>query len=124
MLGPEYSLAMNSLDTELKIFLSRDIGGGKGEDLVEKQNAETGLMPIVSHEASAYGYEFENRHMVERFLDGKRPDETFEDGVHVMELLMAAYMSAEQEKTIEYPPPGLDEFIPLVAQGKWNPRKQ
>jgi hypothetical protein len=32
-------------------------------------------------------------------------------------------MSAEQEKTIPFPPPDLDSFIPAVARGKWNPRK-
>ena len=32
-----------------------------GEDLLEKQNAEQGLMPIVGNEAGEYGYENENR---------------------------------------------------------------
>jgi len=64
LLGPEYSLSINSLDTDLKVFFSRNVTGREGEDLVEKQNAEVGLMPVVSHEASAYGYEDENRHMV------------------------------------------------------------
>jgi hypothetical protein len=36
---------------------------------------------------------------------------------------MAAYMSAEQEKTILFPPPDLDMYIPAVARGEWNPRK-
>jgi len=36
---------------------------------------------------------------------------------------MAAYMSAEQERTIEFPPPGLLEFVPAVARGTWNPRR-
>ena len=30
---------LNTLDTDLKIFLSRDVQGDVGEDLIEKQNA-------------------------------------------------------------------------------------
>lgn len=123
LLGPEYSMAINSLDTGLKVFFSRNVKGSEGEDLVEKQNAETGLMPVVSNEESEYGYENENRHMVQSFLAGKRPQETFADGVNVTELLMTAYMSAEQEKTIPFPAPGLEDFIPAVARGTWNPNK-
>ncbi len=122
LLGPEYSLAINSLDTGLKVFFSRNVTGGEGEDLVEKQNAEMGLMPVVSNEESEYGYENENRHMVQSFLAGKRPLENFSDGVNVTELLMAAYMSAEQERTIPFPAPGLEDFMPAVARSCWNPR--
>ena len=38
--------------------------GKAGEDLVEKQNAEMGLMPVVANEPMAYGYEAEDRHFV------------------------------------------------------------
>jgi len=122
LLGPEYSLLINTLDSGLKVFFSRKVQGKSGEDMVEKQNAETGLMPVVSNEESKYGYVEENRHMVQSFLEGRRPKENFSDGVNVTELLMTAYMSAEQEKTILFPPPGLDSFIPAVARGAWNPR--
>ncbi len=123
LLGPEYSLQINTLDAGLKVFFSRQVKGREGEDLVEKQNAEMGLMPVVSSEEGEYGYEAENRHMVQSFLTGKRPAENFDDGVNVTELLMTAYMSAEQEKTIPFPPPGLESFIPAVARGAWNPKK-
>ncbi len=122
VLGPEYSLSVNSLDAGPKVFFSRKVTGEAGEDIVEKQNAEMGLMPIVSDEESEYGYVGENRHMVQAFLAGRRPAETFADGVNVTELLMAAYMSAEQGKTVPFPPPGLEAFVPAVARGAWNPR--
>jgi predicted dehydrogenase len=124
LLGPEYSMAVNTLDSGLKVFFSRKVQGRAGEDLVEKQNAETGLMPVVSNESDEYGYDGENRHMVQSFLAGKRPEENFSDGVNVTELLMTAYMSAEKEKTIAFPPKNLDDFIPAVARGKWNPGKK
>jgi len=123
LLGPEYSLSINTLDSGLKVFFSRNVKGTVGEDLVEKQNAEVGLMPVVTNEESEYGYEVENRHMVRSFLDGKRPMENFNDGVNVTELLMTAYMSAENEKTVEFPPPDLESYIPLVAKGEWNPSR-
>ncbi len=122
VLGPEYSLAMNSLDSGLKLFLSREVKGEAGEDLVEKQNAEQGLMPVLGNEAAEYGYESQNRYMVQCFLDGRQPEENFHDGLEVTELLMTAYMSAEQERTIEFRPEGLDTYTPLVAQGLWKGR--
>ena len=123
LFGPEYSMFVNTLDSDLKVFFSRKVAGAEGEDLVEKQNAESGEMPVVSSEADTYGYTAENRHMVESFLAGRRPEENFSDGLAVTELLMAAYMSAEQDKTIQFPPEGLEDFVPAVAKGEWNPNK-
>lgn len=122
LFGPEYSMFVNTLDSDLKIFFSRNVNGSEGEDLVEKQNAESGEMPVVSSETDTYGYTEENRHMVQSFLARIRPKENFSDGVNVTELLMTAYMSAENNRTIIFPPPGLDEFIPAVAKGEWNPK--
>src|SRR5262245_42325001 len=56
LLGPEYSLEVSTLTTPLKVFLSRNVQGSEGEDLLEKQNSEQGLMPVVDDEAAAYGY--------------------------------------------------------------------
>ena len=123
VLGPEYSLAMNSLDSGLKLFLSREVKGDVGEDLVEKQNAEQGLMPVLGNEAAEYGYESQNRYMVQCFLDGKQPEESFYDGLEITELLMTSYMSAEQERTIQFKPDGLESYVPLVAQGLWKGRQ-
>ena len=124
LFGPEYSMFVNTLDSDLKVFFSRKVAGAEGEDLVEKQNAESGGMPVVSNEAEVYGYTAENRHMVESFLAGKRPDENFDDGLNVTELLMTAYMSAEQGKTISFPPSDLDTYVPSVAKGEWNPKNR
>jgi len=121
LLGPEYSLAWNSLDTGLRLFFSREVTGKAGEDLVEKQNAEQGLMPVVANEAWAYGYEAENRHFVRAFREGSEPALTFDDGIDVVRMLMAAYMSAEEGKTLAFPPKGLDRFVPAVARGTWKP---
>jgi predicted dehydrogenase len=124
LLGPEYSMSWNTLDAGLKLFFSREVKGRAGEDLVEKQNAEMGLMPVVPSEAVAYGYEAEDRHFVRCFLGKETPRLTFDDGVEVVQMLMTAYKSAEEGKTLEFPPRGLDKFEPAVARGEWKPPKQ
>jgi predicted dehydrogenase len=121
LLGPEYSMAWNSLDTGLRLFFSREVRGAAGEDLVEKQNAEVGLMPVVASEAVAYGYEAEDRHFVRVFLGLEQPRLTFDDGLEVVQVLMTAYQSAEEGRTLEFPPKGLDKFVPAVARGAWRP---
>jgi predicted dehydrogenase len=121
LLGPEYSMSWNSLDSGLKLFFSRAVRGRAGEDLVEKQNAEIGLMPVVANEAAAYGYEAEDRHFVRAFLGKETPRLTFDDGLEVVKMLMTAYQSAEQGKTLDFPPRGLEKFVPAVARGAWNP---
>jgi predicted dehydrogenase len=124
LLGPEYSMSWNTLDSGLKLFFSRAVRGKPGEDLLEKQNAETGLMPVIANEAAAYGYENEDRHFVRVFLGKEKPLLTFDDGLDVVKLLMAAYQSAEQRKTLTFPPRGLEGFVPAVAQGRWKPPKE
>jgi predicted dehydrogenase len=121
LLGPEYSMRWNSLESGLDLFFSRAVQGKAGEDLVEKQNAEVGQMPVVADEAVAYGYEAEDRHFVRAFLGKETPKLTWHDGLEVVRLLMAAYQSAEQGKTLAFPPRGLDKFVPQVAQGTWQP---
>ena len=121
LLGPEYSLSWNSLDAGLKLFFSREVKGKTGEDLVEKQNAEMGLMPVVANEAAAYGYEAEDRHFVRVFLGKEQPQLTLDDGLEVVRVLMTAYQSAEQGRTLDFPPQGLDDFVPAVAKGTWKP---
>ncbi len=121
LLGPEYSMHLNSLDTNLKLFFSREVKGSSGEDLVEKQNAEQGLMPVVASETTDYGYEAENRYFANCFLDGIQPEIYVYDGLECTQLVMTAYHSAEQEKRITFNPKKIEKFIPAVAKGNWKP---
>jgi predicted dehydrogenase len=120
LLGPEYSMQWNSLESGLKLFFSRRVQGEAGEDLVEKQNAEQGLMPIVPDEAATYGYVAEDRHFTRAFLGKEEPRLTFDDGLDVVRLLMTAYKSAEAARTLEYDPSAVSEFVPAVARGTWK----
>jgi predicted dehydrogenase len=119
LLGPEYAMQVDSLSTDLTVFLGRKIRGEAGEDLVEKQNAEQGLMPVIADEPGVYGYTNENRHMVQAFLAGRMPDENWRDGLAVTEVLMACYKSAEEGRTVPFPVE-LGDFVPAVARGAWH----
>ena len=116
LLGPEYSMEFSTLNAGLKVFMSRAITGEEGEDLVEKQNAEQGLMPVLEDEAGVYGYTDVNRHMVEAFRAGRMPEETFADGVAVVEALMALYKSAETGRVVDVSHEDLSGFVPAVAR--------
>ena len=117
LLGPEYSMSVSTLEGGTKVFFSRRLQDQQeGEDLLEKQNAEQGLMPIVGNEAAEYGYENENRVFTRWFLDGVQPESNFYAGQEVTELLMACYMSAEEERVIEWKPANLLHYIPLPAR--------
>ena len=117
LLGPEYSMSVNTLDGGTKLFFSRRLQEQQaGEDLVEKQNAEQGLMPIVGNEAAEYGYENENRAFTRWFLDGVQPELDFHAGRDVTELLMTCYMSAEEERVIAWKPENLQSYIPAPAR--------
>ena len=120
LLGPEYAMEFSTLNTGLKVFLSRNVTGSEGEDLVEKQSAEQGLMPVLEDEAATYGYTLEDRHMVEAFRRREPPLETFHDGVAVVEMLMALYRSAETGSTVYLPDDGLETYIPPVARGEYR----
>lgn len=120
LLGPEYAMNADLSRTGLEVFLSRQVRGSAGEDLVEKQNAEQGLMPVAPDEPSHYGYVGENRHFVQAFLNGTDPGYGFEDGFEVVRLLMASYKSAEEDRSVDPADPALMEFRPAVAQGTWQ----
>lgn len=123
LLGPEYYMQVNTLTPELYVFLSRQVKGSIGEDMVEKQNAETGLMPVIANEEAAYGYMDEDRHMTEAFLDGIMPAETWDDGLLVAQLLAHCYLSSERAEKIVFDPKKIESFIPQVGRDAWNPKE-
>ena len=117
LLGPEYSMSVSTLDGGTKVFFSRRLQEQQsGEDLIEKQNAEQGLMPIVGNEAGGIRLREREPRVHAAFLDGVQPELNFHAGREVTELLMACYMSAEEERVIEWKPANLQSYVPLPAR--------
>ena len=73
-------------------------------------------MPVLEDEAGIYGYTDENRHMVECFRKGETPLETFHDGLAVVEILIGLYMSSELGRTVHFPEPELETYVPVVSR--------
>jgi len=112
LFGPEYYMQINTLQPELFVFFSREVRGPAGEDLVEKQASEQGLMPALPDEAFTYGYVWEDQCVVDAFMEERNAKENLQDGLLVMELLMAAYKSAEEKHAIRLPDPSLRDYKP------------
>ena len=51
----------------------------------------------------------------------RRAGEGHDDGLDVVKVLMTAYQSAEEGRTLEFPPAGIEQFMPQVAKGTWKP---
>ena len=99
LLGPEYSLSMSSLDAGEALPESRGsrgVGRGPGGEAERRAGAHAGGRQRVGR-VRIRGREPPFR---PAFLDGKQPELDFEAGLSVTELLMAAYMSAEQERVV------------------------
>ena len=116
LIGPEYYMSANSLQTDLQVFFGRNLKPKAGEYLVEKQAAELGLMPTQADEASSYGYVGEDRYMVECFRRGRLPSENWYDGLFVVQLMMACYLSAEKGRRVGFSPTEIESYIPRPAR--------
>jgi predicted dehydrogenase len=116
VLGPEYSLYVTTHQPELFAFMSRNVKIPPSEAFIEKQNSDQGLMPVIPDEAVTYGYQAEDRHMVESFLRKRMPWENLRDGLLVVELMMLAYLSAEKGQEINYERTLIEDYIPRIAK--------
>ena len=122
LIGPENSMTINTLQSDLNLFFSRNTKQQPGEFLVEKQEAEQGSMPTIADEVSTYGYMAEDRHMVQSFLQDKRPSETWWEGLSCLEVIMACYKSSEARRKLRFPPSNLEDFVPQTVRAEWDPR--
>ena len=121
LLGPEYFMSVNSLQPDLHVFSSKNVKSKSGVYFVEKQTAEQGLMPTVADESFTYGFQAEDRHMVQSFLENKMPMENWHDGVAILEIIMACYMAAEKGKRLKFQTGSFDDYVPQPARGNWDP---
>jgi predicted dehydrogenase len=123
-LGPGYAFEMNSLQTPLNIFIGDDAANAAAdaETALEKSTSTRGLLPVEPNEADLYGYTDEMIDACRSFSQGKDGLLNWEYGMEITKLCQAAYMSAEQGKTINLTDPAvqkeLDSYVSLIAQGR------
>jgi predicted dehydrogenase len=123
-LGPGYAIEANTLRSPLEIFVG-DVAASSVADAelaLEKSTASHGLLAVQPNEPDLYGYVDENVDAVAAFRAGSDALLDFDDGLEVVRLTMAAYLSAEEGRTVDLRDAAtlaaLDEYVPLVQQGR------
>jgi hypothetical protein len=89
---------------------------------LEKATASRGLLTVQPNELDLYGYVDELNDMRDAFLAGKDAFLNWEYGLEITKLVLAGYLSAERQQTIDLTDPAvrkeLESYTPLIAQGK------
>jgi predicted dehydrogenase len=123
-IGPGYALEANSLRSPLEVFIGDAAAASvaDAELALEKSTASRGLLAIQPNEPDLYGYTDENVDALAAFRDGRPALLDFEDGLEVVRLTMAAYMSAEERRVIDLTDratlDALETYVPLIQQGR------
>jgi predicted dehydrogenase len=123
-IGPGYALEANSLRSPLEVFIGDAAASSvaDAELALEKATASQGLLAIQPNEPDLYGYTDENVDALAAFRAGRNALLDFDDGLEVVRLTMAAYLSAEQGRTVDLTDPEtlalLDDYVPLIQQGR------
>jgi predicted dehydrogenase len=123
-MGPGYAFEVNTLVSPLEVFIG-DVAAeavADAELALEKATASRGLLAVQYNEPDLYGYTDENEDAAEAFLAGRDGFLSWSYGLEITKLVMAAYMSAEREKTVDLTDPAIQEeletFVPLIQQGR------
>jgi len=122
--GPGYAFDINTLHSPLEVFIGDAAAEAiaDSEAALEKATASRGLLTVQYNEADLYGYVDENTDMLKAFESGRDGFLSWDFGVEITKLLMAAYMSAEKKKVIDLTDntveKELETYIPLIQQGK------
>ena len=112
------------MNSSLEIFIG-DVAAeavADAETALEKSTASRGLLAVQYNEPDLYGYTDENEDAAKAFLAGKDASLSWDYGLEITRLVMAAYMSSERQKTVDLTDPKvqreLETFVPLIQQGK------
>jgi len=123
-IGPGYALEANSLRSPLEVFIGDDAAASvaDAELALEKATASRGLLAIQPNEPDLYGYTDENVDAIAAFREGRPALLDFDDGLDVVRLTMAAYLSAEQGRVVDLADAAtstaLESYVPLIQQGR------
>lgn len=123
-MGPGYAFEINTLASSLHVFVGDAAAEATAdaERALEKSTASRGLLTVQHNEADLYGYTDENEDAARAFLAGRDGMLSWRYGLEITKLVMAGYMSAERQQTIDLTDPAiqaeLEQFVPLIQQGK------
>jgi predicted dehydrogenase len=123
-MGPGYAFEINSLISPLEVFIGDAAAeaAADAESALEKSTASRGLLAVQYNEPDLYGYPDENEEAIQAFRAGKDGFLPWSYGLEIIKLVMAAYMSAQEKKTVDLTDPliqrELETFVPLIQQGR------
>jgi len=123
-MGPGYAFEVNTLASSSQLFIGDAAADAiaDAEGALEKATASRGLLVLHHNEADLYGYPDENADAATAFLTGRAPFLDWRYGLEITKLVMAAYMAAERQQTIDLTDPNiqkqLESYIPLIQQGR------
>ena len=123
-LGPGYAVEVNSLRSPLELFIGDTAASGvaDAELALEKSTSSQGLLTVQPDEPALYGYVQEQRDLVEALEEGRAPLLDWNYGLEIVRLTTAAYMSAEQGRTVDLTDPAtaeeVENYVPLIQQGR------
>lgn len=123
-MGPGYAFEINSLISPLEVFIG-DVAAeavADAESALEKSTASRGLLAVQYNEPDLYGYPDENEEAIQAFRAGRDGFLPWSYGLEIIKLVMAAYMSAQEKKSVDLTDPlvqrELEAFVPLIQQGR------
>ncbi|MCI0397109.1 MAG: Gfo/Idh/MocA family oxidoreductase [Chloroflexi bacterium] len=123
-MGPGYAFEVNTLRSTLELFIG-DVAAeaiANAEMALEKATASRGLLAVQYNEADLYGYTDENEDAASAFLAGRDGFLSWRYGLEITKLVMAAYLSAERQQTVDLMDPAvqqeLESYVPLIQQGR------
>ena len=123
-LGPGYAMEVNTLISPSEIFIGDEAAEAvaDSEAALEKSTSTKGLLAIQPNEADLYGYVGEMRDAVNAFSEGKDGTLTWDYGLEISQLVQAAYLSAEEKRTIDLTDSSVIEKLSTyrskISQGK------
>jgi predicted dehydrogenase len=123
-MGPGYAFEVNTLRSVVEVFIGDEAANAiaDAETALEKATASRGLLAVQYNEADLYGYTDENADAATAFLAGRDAHLSWEYGLQITRLVMAAYLSAERRQVVDLTDAAtleeLETYIPLIQQGR------
>jgi len=123
-MGPGYGFEINSLRSSLEIFISDAAAQtiGDAEAALEKSTASRGLLTVQPNEVDLYGYVDEQRDALKAFCENHDALLSWEFGLHITRLCQAAYMAAEERRTLDLTDPDttrrLETYRSAISRGE------